>query len=100
MTTPRNLALILGAGLVFGIAARSQSPNLPPGPGKEQVAMTCTGCHTSDRISAARKSAAEWQATIAQMKRNGAVVTPQQEATILSYLTTHFAKKSAPGANN
>lgn len=93
----RLLALFacLLASAAVALPLGAQTPGLPPGPGQDQVAFTCTACHTSERICAARKTRQEWQATIAQMKRNGAVMTPPQEAAILGYLTSHFAKKSS-----
>ncbi|HVB40783.1 MAG TPA: hypothetical protein VNE83_07760 [Terriglobales bacterium] len=90
MTPTRLFVITLGAGL--GLAA-AQGPALPPGAAQHQVAFTCTGCHTLDRICAAQKSPTEWKATVDQMLRNGAVLTPAQEAQVVRYLAAHFGHK-------
>jgi len=90
MTATQFFVIVLGAGL--GVAA-AQGPTLPPGAAQQQVAFTCTGCHTLDRICAAQKSAPEWKATVDQMIRNGAVLTPAQAGQVVQYLAAHFRPK-------
>ncbi|TLM71231.1 MAG: hypothetical protein FDZ70_08930 [Actinobacteria bacterium] len=46
----------------------------------------CTKCHGLDRIKSASKDLAEWQATIAQMRSNGAELTDAEGAAMALFL--------------
>lgn len=93
MPLTRFLVLALGAGQ--GLAAAQSSA---PGTGQPQVEFTCTACHTTGRICVAQKSAAEWKATVEQMIRHGAVLTPAQATQLIQYLAAHFGKQPVPPA--
>lgn len=78
------LALALG-----GSIARAQS--LPDGPGKDAFASVCTQCHGLDIITPLKRTAAEWKATVAEMKAKGASATDQELDAIAGYLAKNFA---------
>ncbi len=80
--------LLLALALV-GSIARAQS--LPDGPGKDAFASVCTQCHGLDIITPLKRTAAEWKATVAEMKAKGASATDQDLDAIADYLAKNFA---------
>ena len=72
------------------------TPTFTPTPaelpdGKQLVDDFCTVCHSIERVSASKKSPAEWQATVERMlgyatERGKFEFTPEQEQAIILYL--------------
>ena len=57
--------------------------------GAELVDSLCTTCHTREKIDAATKDLAEWQATINRMvTQNGAKISTEQQSAIAIYLSS------------
>lgn len=56
-------------------------------PAKALVDSKCSMCHSLDRVYSAQKTAAEWEITIDRMKTNGMVITDEENAQILEYLS-------------
>jgi hypothetical protein len=56
------------------------------------VQQYCTACHSVDRILAARKTAAEWQLTVARMVAKGANLTATQQTIVATLLAKAFPK--------
>lgn len=57
--------------------------------GAELVDTLCTTCHTREKIDAATKDLAEWQATINRMvAQNGAQISTEQQSAIAIYLSS------------
>ena len=50
----------------------------------------CTVCHTADRIKSAKKSAADWKATVERMIDKGASLTPAEKDSLISYLAATY----------
>ena len=50
------------------------------------VESKCSGCHELDRVWAASKDGAEWEATVRRMETNGLQVSDDERAAIISYL--------------
>lgn len=55
--------------------------------GAQLVETRCTVCHTRDRIDAANKTPAEWEATVQRMIGNGAQLTPEEQQAVVEYLS-------------
>jgi cytochrome c5 len=60
--------------------------------GEALVQTKCSMCHNLDRVNAASKDAAGWSATIDKMVGNGAVLTGEEKAAIIDYLTKRDSK--------
>jgi mono/diheme cytochrome c family protein len=75
-----------------GCDAASSGKGLPPSSdpaldaGRVLIETKCSLCHTLDRIKAADHDGPAWEATIARMRQNGAVVTEAEAQSILNYL--------------
>jgi competence protein ComEA len=90
MGRPTSLMHRLLLALVLVVPmARAQS--LPDDPGKDAFASVCTECHGLDIITPLKRTAAEWKATVAEMKAKGASATDQEFEAIVGYLAKNFA---------
>jgi cytochrome c5 len=58
--------------------------------GKALMNERCTVCHTTERIQAAKKSKADWQATVARMKANGAKLNDAETAALVDFLAATY----------
>src|ERR1700677_1646113 len=80
--------------LAFGAAAlplRAQQDNgLPPGEGRDIVAVTCSQCHSLNAITQLREGPAAWRHQVYDMVERGAQVSPAELDTVVHYLATHF----------
>lgn len=78
---------------VFGPGAnlpQSAAVSLPDGQGKEVVEGGCALCHSLDRIAAAKRSPADWQAVVAKMVFLGAPLSDDQAKAAVAYLNANF----------
>ena len=55
---------------------------------EELVNTKCSMCHTLDRVNNADYDAAKWTTTVERMQRNGLVVSDEEKALIIEYLST------------
>jgi glucose dehydrogenase len=100
----KRFAFMLGmllAGLTFVVAAQAQfdaGANLPPGPGRDLFAETCSQCHALGVATGKRRSADEWAAVIQEMIGQGAQIDAAQAATIHQYLVANFSAAESPVA--
>jgi mono/diheme cytochrome c family protein len=92
------------AALAFGAAlAAASSPGhaqqnanvLPPGDGREIVAVACSQCHYLGTIAKIRDGAAGWHTYVSNMVLRGAQLTPAEVDKVVSYLSTNLG----PGIN-
>jgi cytochrome c5 len=58
--------------------------------GEELLQARCTGCHTLDRVQAAGKTEAEWEATVERMRGNGAQLTDGEAQILVQYLAETY----------
>jgi hypothetical protein len=68
-----------GSGVASGTAGSASA-------GATLVAQRCTRCHPIDRIQKARKTRAQWTATLSRMQSHGLQVTGEERASIIDYL--------------
>jgi competence protein ComEA len=80
-----GLALLPAAG-------RDAQGGLPAGAGKEAVERSCTGCHEIDTVVTARRTRAGWREMVDDMTSRGATGSPEELASVVSYLTQFFGK--------
>jgi mono/diheme cytochrome c family protein len=102
---PRSyrLSILGGFALVLAAAAplhAQTAPALPPGEGRDLVAVACTQCHGLNTIMAIRDGSAGWRQFVNYMILKGAQVTEREADTVVQYLTANFGPSSppAPGA--
>jgi cytochrome c5 len=69
----------------------------PPGPGLDLINERCGFCHTTGQVFAARKTTADWAATVQAMADRGAEVSPEEAKVIADYLGAHYGP--APAAH-
>jgi virginiamycin B lyase len=98
---PRSLLSLVTAALLSSAipAQAQQQPNLPDGPGKEQVAALCSGCHGLSRVMASGYPQAYWRTAIRMMQNFGVPIPPDQTDLITDYLAANFPEKPKPVAN-
>ena len=94
---PLALVLICGSLLTDPQAQEIDwNARLPAGPGKAYVEALCSGCHSLGKILMLRRSESEWMAVVGKMVGNeGAPISEDEVAKIVSYLGAHFSPKSA-----
>jgi mono/diheme cytochrome c family protein len=75
---------------------QSAVADLPEGPAKALILRSCTECHGLDRITDNRKTEAGWQASVKDMIRLGAKLTPEELPVAVAYLVEHFGPAGSP----
>jgi cytochrome c5 len=86
------------AALATAPAAAQQQQHaspLPPGNGREIVAVACTQCHAASAFTDLREDSNGWRHQVYDMVLRGAQVGPGDIDTVVSYLATNFG----PGVN-
>jgi competence ComEA-like helix-hairpin-helix protein len=84
---------------VFWLTAflpNAQAQPLPDGGGKDALSSICTQCHSLDRVTPLRRTAAAWQETVNAMRSKGADGTDQEFEAIVNYLARNFGRQEAP----
>ncbi|MDZ4170373.1 MAG: hypothetical protein U1E26_12075 [Coriobacteriia bacterium] len=100
--------LMLSLALLFSVAGcgSESEPTTPPpaaetspaevpaeapaeaSPGEALVAQKCRMCHTLDRVNDASYDAAGWTTNVERMEKNGLVISADEKAQIIDYLST------------
>jgi mono/diheme cytochrome c family protein len=91
-------ALALGAALAVSSSPGRSQQNanpLPPGDGREIVAVACSQCHYLGTIAKIRDGAAGWRTYVSNMVLRGAQLTPAEVDKVVAYLSTNLG----PGIN-
>lgn len=89
-------AAVLWAALVFPAHAQQPAANLlPPGDGRDVVAVACTQCHGPNVFAQLREGADAWRFQVYDMILRGAQVQPDDVDKVVGYLSASFG----PGVN-
>jgi len=86
------------AWLAIASSAHAQQPPanlLPPGDGRDVVAVACTQCHGPGPFVQLRQGADAWRFQVYDMVLRGAQVQPDDVDKVVGYLTASFG----PGVN-
>jgi hypothetical protein len=75
-----------------GAVSATESLSNPQVAGEVLVNDRCTVCHSTTRITTARKSPDEWRATVEKMISNGAVLDDQEKEAVIAYLSATYPK--------
>jgi cytochrome c oxidase cbb3-type subunit 3 len=66
--------------------------------GRETLLRVCATCHPIERVTAEGRSRSQWENTIIAMQTSrGAIVTPEDFAIVLDYLTKFHGRDSSRG---
>src|SRR5260221_3930111 len=100
MQRSSQLSLLGGVALLLAAAAplHAQAPALPPGEGRDLVAVACTQCHGLNTIMAIRDGSPGWRQFVNYMILKGAQMTERETDTVVQYLTANFGPNSPPVA--
>ena len=67
-------------------ANANPADNLPNRPGKDQVILSCSGCHQPDIVIGQKRDATAWRELVDQMIARGANVDEAKYEEIITYL--------------
>ncbi|MCX6035520.1 MAG: hypothetical protein NTV38_11185 [Chloroflexi bacterium] len=83
------LVLLIGTLLV---SCASSNTTISSGSSDGQTLMQerCSVCHSTDRITTAHKTAAEWTTTVERMVSHGAQLNAQEQQTLIDYLAANY----------
>jgi mono/diheme cytochrome c family protein len=88
------LLLIVLAGTLLASCGSSSSPATTSSGGSSDgqtlMQTRCSVCHSVDRVTSAHKTADQWKTTADRMISHGAQLTPQEEQTLIDYLTQNY----------
>jgi cytochrome c5 len=87
------VALAIVAAAAPGYAQNANP--LPPGDGRDLVAVACSQCHYLGTIAKIRDGEAGWRVYVSNMVLRGAQLTPPEVDTVVNYLALNLG----PGAN-
>jgi len=88
------LLLLAGAPLCAQMGPSNTTTPLPPGEGKELVAVACSQCHGLKTIMILRDGPEGWKRFVQEMVLRGAQLNQQEADTVVKYLVKNFG----PGA--
>lgn len=81
------VSALAAAGVALSACAPTASSTSSTDPGAALVERKCTVCHTIERINQADKNTAGWNLTVDRMRAKGAVVSSEEQAQIVAYLS-------------
>src|SRR6202451_4170361 len=90
---PALVALAIVAAVAPSVAQNANP--LPPGDGRDLVAVACSQCHYLGTIAKIRDGAAGWRVYVDNMVLRGAQLTPSEIDKVVDYLSLNLG----PGAN-
>lgn len=67
----------------------------PPGPGRDLMLRTCSGCHSPNLSASRRMDAKQWNDLVQVMASRGAVATDEEFDEISAYLARSFPRPNA-----
>jgi cytochrome c2 len=91
----RLFIVSFAAVLALSSAVDARETDFPEGRGKEQVINACASCHEISRVTAQRRSKAQWHETVDDMIARGAQVADADYDDVIAYLSTHFSTRAA-----
>jgi mono/diheme cytochrome c family protein len=90
------LSVILVASLLLascGTSSKSTPTPIPSGSnldGQALMQQRCSVCHSVNRVTSAHKTADQWKTTVDRMISHGAILSPQEEQTLVDYLAQNY----------
>src|ERR671915_2164576 len=93
-----RLTVLTGVLLSTTLPVHAQQKTLPDGPGKEQVAELCSGCHGLSRVMNSGYPQAYWHTVVRMMINFGVAIPPDQILVLTDYLAANFPERPKPDA--
>ncbi|MBI4478951.1 MAG: helix-hairpin-helix domain-containing protein [Acidobacteria bacterium] len=84
-------SIVLGAS----VASAQRGGSAEAGGGPEMIQQACSGCHELTRITQVKKTAAQWEETLADMVRRGAPVLEGERPMLLQFLVNNYGSGSS-----
>ena len=99
--------LVVGLGLLVACSSSSPQPSSAPAQpttassapqgapavdGATLMNERCSVCHTTDRIKNAKKSQADWDATVTRMIGHGAKLSAAEKPVLVDYLAKTYGQ--------
>jgi mono/diheme cytochrome c family protein len=99
MNSP-SILLAVSAFLTMSGPLHAQVANtpLPPGEGRDLVAVACSQCHLLAPILAMRQAESGWRRFVTNMIMRGAQLNAREADTVIRYLATSFGPTAATSA--
>jgi cytochrome c5 len=93
-----SVLLIVLAGILLAACGSSSTATASSGgttggsatDGQALLQQRCTVCHSTNRITSAHHTAAEWKTTVDLMITKGAQLSPTEEQTLVNYLAQNY----------
>ena len=83
---------LLRAAPVLHSAAQQQSGSAADDPSAELFTQMCSRCHDGARITAMRRTKAEWEEVLTKMIEKGAAGSEEDFLNVFGYLRRHYGK--------
>jgi cytochrome c5 len=97
----RIVPALCGAVLAIVVAVPAHAQGaLPPGEGRDMVAVACSQCHALNVIMSMREGQPGWRRHVTNMVTRGAQLTAREADTVITYLTASFGPAATPAAPN
>ena len=93
-----HICVVVSLWAVQPALGQQKPPALPEGPGKEQVATLCSGCHGLGRVMSSGYPQAHWNTVIRMMINFGVPIPADQMNLITDYLAANLPEKPKPDA--
>ncbi|MCC6347690.1 MAG: hypothetical protein IT388_10930 [Nitrospirales bacterium] len=95
MTRFFRFGLVRATGILLAAAFPALSQETPalnqPAP-QALFELTCSQCHPLDLPRSQRMNKEEWKSLVERMRSNGCVMTDQDAATIVEYLSKEYGR--------
>lgn len=79
------------------VGAQGAAPGaLPPGEGRDILAVACSQCHTLSVIVSMREGSPGWRRHVQNMVTRGAQLTAPEAELVIAYLAANFGPATAP----
>ena len=83
-------ALLASCGSGSSSAPATSSPVVSVSQGQELMQARCSGCHSTNRITSAKKTVDEWGATVDRMINKGAQLNAEEQQILIDYLAENY----------
>jgi mono/diheme cytochrome c family protein len=87
------LIIVLAVMILVACGSSTSTPASSSGStadGQTLLQQRCSVCHSLDRVTSAKKKAAQWKITVDRMINNGAQVSSAEEQTLVTYLAKTY----------
>jgi quinoprotein glucose dehydrogenase len=78
----------------------ARAEDLPPGPGRDDVAKVCGVCHSVGTATSESADLSGWNTIVSDMKARGAQIDEPTAGRITAYLAAHFGPKPGGAGPN